>query len=267
MRLVMMARAGVIKQGTSGPVELDFTGSDTGVDLQLELAAERYKIDPTTLALARAGERKHKITLAVPRDGASGKVQIPITARPKLAGFEDRAVTATLEVTIQPLTFWERHGTKVLMGIGGLVLLLLLGGVLSPAKFPRRAMLHYQDVRDPDLERKSSYPLGTKAKRGFYRPARVHVGPSGPVKKGGTVVVTALAGNRVQARPLSPSARVQRVPGPEMEGAGFTPARGDDEAAGGERSTIPLKEGAFAMSPGTRYEIEGSGLVFWYETK
>ena len=100
------------------------------------------------------------IEIAIPRDGASGTLSVPITATPKLKGFENRAVTSPVQLTVVPLSFWERHGTKVLFGASGLVLLILLIGLLSPAKFPRRAMLHWLDVRDPDLERKSSYPLG-----------------------------------------------------------------------------------------------------------
>jgi hypothetical protein len=255
VRLKLTATAArSIKQGTSGPVELDLTGSEIGTDLELQLAAAGYTITPTTVKLPRQGSRKLDITIQVPRDGATGVVRIPITAKPTLAGFEDRTVTTQLELTIVPLTFWERHGTKLLVGAGGLVLLLLLLGILSPATFARRTVLHYIDVRDPDLERKSSYPLGAKAKRGFYRPARVHIGPSGPVKKGGTVVLTAVSGNRVVARPLSSAARVVRAPG-------------EDEPAADDRPAIPLKDGAFTMSAGTRYEIEGSGLRFWFETK
>lgn len=255
MRIVMTATAaGPIKQGATGSIKLDFTGSEIGIDLELAIAAGGYVLVPATLALAREGARQHDIAITVPRDGASGSVRIPITAKPKQAGFEDRVVTAQLDLSVVPLSFWERHGRKVLVAGGGLVLLLLIIGMFSPAKFPRRAMLYYIDVRDPDLERRSSYPLGAKAARGFFRPARVNVGPSGPVKKAGTVVITALSGNRMEARPLAGSRRVLRAPG-------------EDEAAGDERPVIPLKDGAFAMTSGARYEVEGSGLRFWFETK
>jgi hypothetical protein len=252
MRLAMTATAvAPIKQGTSGKVKLDFSASEIGVDLELVLTSDGYAVAPATIAVP---PRQHEITIDIPRDGASGAVKLTIAAKPKLAGFEDRVVTAPVTLDVVPLSFWERHGTKVMIASGGLLLLIVLIGLLTPAKFPRRAMLHYLDMRDPDLERRSSYPLGTKAKRGFFRPARVNVGPSGPTKKGGTVMLTAVAGNRVQATPLAGGAKVTRAPG-------------EDEVASDDRPAIPLKDGAFAMSPGTRYEIEGSGLRFWFETR
>jgi hypothetical protein len=37
--------------------------------------------------------------------------------------------------------------------------------------------------------------------------------------------------------------------------------------SGDERPRVPLdaRRGSFRMLPGTGYEIEGSGLVFWYK--
>jgi hypothetical protein len=40
----------------------------------------------------------------------------------------------------------------------------------------------------------------------------------------------------------------------------------DDFAPADERAAVPLSDGTFLMTPGARYEIEGAGLVFWYQT-
>jgi hypothetical protein len=127
--------------------------------------------------------------------------------------------------------------------------LILLLGYALPARFDRRAMLHYKDVRDPDLPREATYPLGVKAKAGFYRGARLLVSPTGPVRAGGVVELRPAAGRGVSARPLG--------------GRAANELPRDD--SGGEPRKVALKDGAFRCSPGVRYEIEGAGLVLWIE--
>ena len=157
------------------------------------------------------------------------------------------------ELERYPLTFWERYGFWIEVGAGALLFLLLLLGFVTPARFRKGSVLYYEDARDPDLPREASYPLAAKAKAGFYRGARLLVGPSGPVKTGGLVELRAGPGGAVLARPISPGAKVREVPKPD-EG-GFTV---------GEPRDVPLVKGGFRASVGTRYEIEGSGLTFWY---
>jgi Mg-chelatase subunit ChlD len=248
--------AGPVKQGETGPGWLDFEGSEIGADLRVEVAGEPLAVAPAVLAVAAEGARRFEIEIAVPRAAAGGSSRVTVTAVPVApAGFEDRAVTAELVVEVVPLTFWERHGRKVLAGAGILLFLLLAFGIFGPARFPRRAILYYMDLREPDLERRSSYPIGTRARRGFYRGASVRVGPTGPVKRGGAVLLTALSGGAVSARPLVSGAKVHRAP------------REDEDALpGDDRPEVPLRDGAFRVTPGARYEIEGAGLRFWIQT-
>ena len=84
--------------------------------------------------------------------------------------------------------------------------------------------------------------------------ARIELGNSGPVKRSGIVMLEAAKGGRIVAIPRKGSV-VLRAPGEDEDDFG------DDE----DRPTIPLKDGGFRMSSGTRYEIKGTGLVFWYK--
>jgi hypothetical protein len=173
-------------------------------------------------------------------------------AKPK--GYEERAIEVDVVVDVVPLTFWERYGFWVKVGAGALALLILLLGFLLPARFKKGTVLHYKDVRDPDLPREASYPLAVRAKPGFYRGARQLVGPTGPVKTGGLVELRPTAGAAVLARPLQGGARVRELPREDQSGMGLT----------GEPRPITLaKDGTFRASAGSRYEIEGAGLVFW----
>src|SRR5690606_38808148 len=123
----------------------------------------------------------------------------------------------------------------------------------------------YKDVRDPDLVRQSSYPLGVKARAGMFRGARVRLGPTGPVKRGGVVVLAAAAGGAIEARPTAAGAVVRK--------AAITDE--DVDLPDGEGPRVPLDPGSggFRMSPGTGYTIfhggsregENAGLVFWYK--
>jgi hypothetical protein len=135
------------------------------------------------------------------------------------------------------------------LGAGGLVLLILVLGYALPARFDRRAVLHYRDVRDPDLPREATYPLGVKARAGFYRGARLLVGPTGPVRAGGVVELRPAPGRGVTARPLGgrPAKELPR------------------DESGGEPRPVVLKEGVFRCAPGVQYEIEGAGLVLRIE--
>src|SRR5690606_1204450 len=142
----------------------------------------------------------------------------------------------------------------------GLAALFVLLGVALPARFPKRAILHYADVRDLDMIRRSSYPLGTRARRGFYRAARVAVGVSGPVKKGGLVSLRARPGCGGEAVLASPGAAVLRTPIPGEDDDEFVRALRD-----GERPRVPTSDGRFRVSPGVGHEIQGTGLVFWYK--
>ncbi len=264
---------GDIKQGESARANLDMAGSKVGAPLTLALsftdesgaAPAGLTLTPTTLTLAEKGETSFPLTLEVDRDKAAGgvkKLRVRVTPTSP-EGFAERAIDVELAVHVVPLSFWERYGKFVQYGAGGLVLLIILLGIVTPAKFKKRAILYYVDIRDPEMARRSSYPLGAKGKRGFFRAARIAVGPSGPVKKGGAVVLRARSGGAVEAVPASSSATVFRaeIPTEDDDVGGDFASPGDDD----DRPRVPLKKGCFRVGAGVGYEIKGSGFVFWYK--
>lgn len=279
--------AGAIKQGQAGQVTLSMAGSEVGVPLGLTLglisrqdagmqqagadAPAKHPLlaamtmSPDTVALVPGGADSFDLRLALGENAPAGRHTVFVTITPASpASFADRAITVPLTIDVIALSFWERYGRMVQYSAGGLVFLLLVLGFVTPARFKKRAILYYADVRDMDMVRRSSYPLGTRAKRGFYRPARIALGPTGPVKKGGVVRLQAGSGGSVDAMVLSSSATVRKTPLPATDED--DPDRALADALGDEdRSRVPLKNGQFRMSAGLGYEIEGSGLVFWYK--
>lgn len=249
---------GPVKQGAKGAARLSFEGSEIGEAIEGQLAlgegAAGLLITPLSVALSPNGPMTLDLSVDVERDAAPGVRTIKATIRPvRPGGYDDRAASADLVITVVPLTFWERYGTWVKIGAGALLFLVLLVGVAGPARFRRGSMLHYKDGRDPDLPRQASYPLAAKAKAGFYRGARVMVGATGPVRMGGVVELKAGPGGSVSARPLG-GRKAREVPRSEDEGGTALP---------GEGREVPLKNGAFRVATGTKYEIEGTGLSFW----
>jgi hypothetical protein len=130
------------------------------------------------LEIAPGGPRTFRFTLGVGRNSPPGPREIAIRIVPrKPSGFEDRAVSLTIPVTIVPLSFWERYGRNIQIGVTALVGILLLLGLVIPSRFRRSAILHYEDRRDPDMPREAKFPLGAKARAGFYRSAKNHARP------------------------------------------------------------------------------------------
>jgi Mg-chelatase subunit ChlD len=250
---------GKVKQDASAKATLSLAGSEIGEAVEAKVgligSKKRFEIDVDELKLEPSGARTFEIRLEVDRDAPAGRAPLKMVVRPaKPKGYEERAIEVDVVVDVVPLTFWERYGFWVKAGAGALALLILLLGFLLPARFKKGTVLHYKDVRDPDLPREASYPLAVRAKPGFYRGARQLVGPTGPVKTGGIVELRPTAGAAVLARPLQGGARVRELPREDQSGMGLT----------GEPRPITLgKDGTFRASTGSRYEIEGSGLVFW----
>ncbi len=256
---------GEVKQGQTISANLAFTGSTIGTNLDVGLVSdgEVATVKPASVSLSiddaendgTQPSRVFAIEFTVDGDAPPGIQNFVLTITPtKPSGFEDRKIEVQVAVSIIALSFWEKHGTIVIIASGVLVFLILLAGFLSPAKFKKRTIIYYRDTRDQDLERQSSYPLGTKAKRGFYRPARIELSNSGPVKKSGIVKLEAAKGGRILAIP--------------RKGAVALHAPGKDDTEFSEeddRPAVPLKDGGFRMSAGSRYEIKGTGLVFWYK--
>lgn len=252
---------GSVKQGESTKAELSFDGSELGEAIEADLATvvapgaenplKDLELRPKTVALEPGGKNTFELVLVADRDAKGGARSIEVRVTPsKPKGYEDRAASAVLSVTVVPLTFWERYGTWVKIISGSVLGLFLLIGLIAPARFRRGTMLYYKDARDPDLPREGSYPLAAKAKAGFYRGAKAMLGPTGPVRAGGVVELLAGPGGGVLARPLG-GRKAREVPRDE---------EGTPVAEGRE---VPLKNGTFRVLPGARYAIDGAGLTFW----
>lgn len=269
-----------IKQGAKGEATLSLKGSKVGVPLQLALAVTDQAsgqasgqasskspggvtIAPDRLTLVPGQRESFPLTVTIGKDAPGGEHTLSLQVTPLApVGFAERAISVPVTVRVVPLSFWELYGTWIIRISGGLLALVVLIGLFAPAQFKKRSLLYYADIRDPELVRRSSYPLDKKARRGFYRAARVALGSSGPTRKGGVVILRAQSGGRILAVPASASARVFRV---EL------PGEDEDESAlisdlePDERPRVPLKKGGFMLSPRVGYEIQGSGLVFWYK--
>ncbi|MCC6555507.1 MAG: VWA domain-containing protein, partial [Polyangiaceae bacterium] len=249
---------GPIKQDAAGKAWLTLEGSEIGEPIEAELhlaGRDDLELEPEAISLDPKGPRAFVLRLEASRDALPGPAALKLTVRPmKPRGYEDRAIELDLKATILPLTFWERYHRWIEIGGGALLFLFLALGVALPARFDRRAVLRYKDARDPDLPREGSYPLGVKAKPGFYRGARLLVAPTGPVRIGGVVELRPAPGGGVTARPLG--ARAAREL-PREDPSGMAPP--------GDPRPVPLRDGRFRCSPGTRYEIEGTGLILWIE--
>lgn len=251
---------GSIKQGQGAKATLDLSGSEIGEKLSAEIALAGppdLGFTPASITVEPRGPRAFECSLAVGRDAKPGPVTLKLSVRPiEPRGFENRAIDVDVTVDVVALTFWERHGFWIQVGTGTLVFLLVLAGLVAPARFRRSLVLFYRDVRDPELPRESSYPLGVKAKAGFYRSARLLLAATGPVRAGGVIELSPAPGGGVSAKPFG-GRKIQELPREDTSGMGMT----------GEPRDVPLVKGQFRVAPGTRYEVAGAGLVFWIEAR
>ncbi|MDI1446662.1 vWA domain-containing protein [Polyangium sp. 6x1] len=254
---------GTVKQDGHAAAIISLEGSDVGElifadieheHLENEGNREGMSLSHRDLEIGPATKKEFGINLAVGRDAPPGPREITLRLVPKKpAGFEDRAVTVRIPVTIVPLTFWERHGRNIQLFLVAFFTFFLVIGLMLPARFRRTAILHYEDRRDPDLPRQAKFPLGAKVRAGLYRSARVTIGPMGPMPRGGVVELRAGPGGSMLARPVG-GKRATELP------------REDDFSAGEPREPR-LVNGWFRVSPGVKYAIEGTGLVFWWSPR
>ncbi|MBK8256077.1 MAG: VWA domain-containing protein [Polyangiaceae bacterium] len=249
---------GKVKQDAKAKASLDMSASEVGTDLTLSAALvgrSDLTLKPDTVKLEQKGERVFEFSIHVDRNATPGPATLTVTLKPtEPTGFENRAIDVDLTVDVVPLTFWERYGFWIKVGVGIFLFFFILIGIAGPARFRRNMMLHYEDRRDPDLPREATYPLGVKATPGFYRGAKLFVAATGPVKKGGVVELTPAPGGGVFARILG-SQKALELPRPDAMGMA------------GEPRDVPIVKGRFRMSAGTRYEVAGSGLVMRVELK
>jgi hypothetical protein len=187
---------GIVKQSFSAVALLSFDESEVGETLIAKTVIDKLDVGLGVsygpLEIGPAKRKPYVLNLSVDRDMPPGQHEIVVRLVPQQpVGFEDRALTVTLPVTVIPLTFWERHGRMIKLGLIALFFVVFMLGLVLPARFRRTAILHYEDRRDPTLPRQAKFPLGAKARAGFYSSARVVIGPMGPVRRGGDIEIMA----------------------------------------------------------------------------
>ena len=252
---------GRIKQGEVGEAAIDLSKSQIGEAIEAEVALlgrADLALSPGGIALEPKGRRAFEVRLAVGRDATPGAAAgLKIAIRPiKPRGYEDRAIELPVTLEVVPLTFWERYGRWIKVGLGVFLFLVVLIGLVLPARFKRSLVLGYKDVRDPDLPREGTYPIGVKAKAGFYRGAKLLLAATGPVRSGAVIELTPSPGGGVTGKPLG-GRQIKELPREDTSGFG----------AMGEPRDVPLTKGTFRCAPGARYEVAGAGLVFWVEAR
>ncbi|AKT38099.1 vWA domain-containing protein [Chondromyces crocatus] len=247
-----------VVQGQAVEAMLSLEGSEIAVPLEAQLSLEGgpgLSLSPASIALTAEGPRV--FTLRVEADPAAegGPRSVKLEVRPvKPKGHETRAILLEGEVTVVPLTFWERTHPWIAVGSGGLVLLLFGLGLFLPPRFGRRLVLRYEDRRAPEVPRTGTCVLRKQARAGFYRGARLLLGAAGPVRTGAVVELRPASGGGVVARPLGGKV-VREIPA-------------EDAVALGEPRevrAVVLKDGVFRCAPSARYEVIDTGLVFWIE--
>lgn len=255
LKASVSAPFGQVKQEQRAEATISLEGSEVGelmhAALEIDGLGNGMSFSHRDFEIAPGGPRTFKVALGVGRDTTPGAREISVRIVPhKPAGFEDRAVSVSIPVTVVPLSFWERYGRKIEIALIAIIGFLTLIGIAIPARFRRTSILHYEDRRDPDMPREAKFPLGVKARAGLYRSAKIMLGPAGPVRKAGVVILRAGAGGAVFAQPLG-GRTVKELP---REG-GFDTA---------EPRAVTLLKGWFRVSPGVKYEIDGTGLVFFW---
>lgn len=244
---------GAVKQDGFATALISLDESEVGelvfAEIGVEGLGEGMSFSHKNLEIGPAGPKSFSVELRAGHDSPPGPREIVLRILPKKpAGFEDRAVEVRLPVKVVPLTFWERHGRTIKLALIALFFLVFMLGLMLPSRFRRTSMLHYEDRRDPDLPREGKFPLGVKARAGFYKSARVAIGAMGPVRRGGDIELVAGPGGSVLGRPLA-GKRARELPR-------------DTSDPTAEPREVKLVKGVFRVSPGVKYEIEGTGLVF-----
>jgi len=245
---------GAIKQGTAGQGTLSLEGSAIGEAIEAELSLEGrpdLALDPAVIRLEPGGPRAFPLTIRASGDAAPGPGAVKLRVLPtRPKGYEGRAIVLDVDVRVDPLTPWERSSRWLLVGVGALALIVVVLGLALPPRFDRRTVVHARSARDADPPREVAVPLAREARAGFYRGARLLLGPGGAARTGGVVELRPAPGGGVTARPLGGRA-VQEL----------------TAEAGGEPRRIALHNGALRCAPGVRYEIEGADLVIWIERR
>lgn len=226
---------GALKPGQTIAKPLDLGKSEFLGEVKLEVQAVGMPLvaRPKKVVL-KVDERRFDFEFEVPSDQPPGPVSGVVVLTPQSKPYLGReGVRVQVAATIVPLTFWESHGGKVVSGALLLLLAFVFAGFKTPARFPKKIRVWYQDKPNGD---EGDFGLWMRGKPGFYRPGTFRIGGGGPIRRASPLLCEIVAtGDGIVVRP----AKGRGVKGP------------DDTHTREFRPTYQAK-----------YEPE-EGLVFW----
>jgi hypothetical protein len=238
--LVLAAREsfslGEVKPGTKHTRSLDLSGSQFLGDVRLQVRGEGMPLEvkPSKVDL-KVDERRFEFTFSVPDGMAAGPVSGEVRLTPASKPYEGReGLAVKVAAVVVPLTFWEAHGTKVILGALVLLVIFVVLGFKTPARFPKKIRVFYEDKPNSD---DGDFGLWLRAKPGFYRPATFRIGGGGPIRRSSALLCEIVA---------------------TRDGILLRPARGKPlRSADGEERIAP-----FRPEFGEKY-VADEGLKFW----
>jgi hypothetical protein len=228
-------KLGELKPGAKIEKHLDLTGSEFMGEVRLDVSTEGMKLEarPTKLIL-KVDEKRFDVSFEVPSDAAPGPVAGALVLTPATKPYLGRAgARVPVEATILPLSFWEKHGGKVIFATLLLILVVAVVGFKTPARFPKKLRVWYQDKPNQD---DGDFGLWLRGKPGFFKPATLKVGGGGPIRRSSPLYCEIVAAK---------------------DGVLVRPAKGRSLKAGGDTFSAE-----FRPTQGVKYEVD-EGLIIW----
>jgi hypothetical protein len=228
-------KLGEVKPGASVEAKLDLAGSEFlgEVGLEAKTVGLPFEVRPKKLSL-KVDEKRFDVKFEAAADARPGAVSGFLVLIPFTKPYVDRdGAKVPVEATIIPLSFWEQHGGKVILAALVLLLVVVIAGFKTPARFPPKLRVYYTDKPNQD---EGDFGLWMRAKPGFYKAASFKIGGGGPVRRTSPLVCQIVA---------------------VKDGVMVHPAPGKTLKAGNESFTGPYRP-----VQGTKYEAD-EGLVFW----
>jgi hypothetical protein len=228
-------KLGDVKPGASVERSLDLSGSEFLGEVGLEAKVEGMPVAarPKKLSL-KVDEKRFDVRFEVPDDARAGALSGALVLTPVTKPYVGRAgARIPVEATVLPLSFFEQHGGKVILGALLLLVLVVVAGFKTPARFPPKLRVWYQDKPNQD---EGDFGLAIRAKPGFYKAATFKIGRGGPVRRTSPLACEIVA---------------------LKDGVLVRPAPGRSIKAGAETFSAP-----FRPTQSVKYEAD-EGLVFW----
>ncbi|MGC4117065.1 MAG: hypothetical protein QM765_21390 [Myxococcales bacterium] len=190
-------------------------------------------VKPHKLEL-RLDRKDFELTFEVPSDAKPGAVSGALAVTPKSKPYVGReGAKVPVQAVILELTFWEKHGSKVVASSLLFLLAFVIAGFKTPARFPKKLRVWYQDKPNGD---DGDFGLWLRGKPGFYKPGLFRIGGGGPVRRTSPLYCEIVA---------------------TKDGVVVRPAKGRTLKCDGEELSRQFRPEYMA-----KYEAD-EGLVFW----